>query len=46
MMDPAIRRYAAGTRLKYVASVFICLSMLLGSAVAQGELRFCLHAEP
>jgi len=41
-----LRRFAAGERLKFAASVFICICVLLGPALAQGELRFCLRSEP
>lgn len=31
---------------KVVCLVVVCAGSLVGSAVAQGELRFCLHSEP
>ena len=30
----------------WVVFAMACLSILAGSAVAQGELRFCLRSEP
>ena len=42
------RRYEAGDRLGFVASMFVCICMFLSFAAAQsgGELRFCLRSEP
>jgi peptide/nickel transport system substrate-binding protein len=35
------------TKLKFVIfALAICLSMLASNALAQGQLRFCLHSEP
>jgi len=31
---------------KVIVGSMLCLVLLIGSAVAQGELRFCLHSEP
>ena len=31
---------------KLIAVSIVCLGVLAGSAVAQGELKFCLHSEP
>jgi peptide/nickel transport system substrate-binding protein len=36
-----------GTKSKQAISIsLVCLGMLVGSAMAQGELRFCLRSEP
>lgn len=42
------RRFAAGERLHFAASIFVCICMFLSLAAAQsgGELRFCLRSEP
>jgi peptide/nickel transport system substrate-binding protein len=36
----------ASTGKKAIVGSMICLALLMGSAVAQGELRFCLRSEP
>ena len=36
----------ASTGNKAIVGSMICLALLMGSAVAQGELRFCLRSEP
>lgn len=47
LIPMALRRCAAGNRVKFVASVLVWVCVSAGLAAAQGgELRFCLHTEP